>query len=134
MGGGSGRLRNVTDYLWKQERRTTMRYGIDTLEKLKTRIGDLEDVGERVINHLNMVTRDILVQEAAIRSAITSTCTNGFIRWDRLMDGPWRKPKWNTTLRNGPSEGLLPLHVSFAFVNFIAIFVTLKSPLGGLYS
>jgi hypothetical protein len=62
-GGASGRLRNVTDYLWKQERRTTMRYGIDSLEKLKTRIGDLEDVGERVISHLNMVTRDILVQE-----------------------------------------------------------------------
>jgi hypothetical protein len=62
-GGGSGRLRNVTDFLWKQERRTTMRYGIDSLEKLKTRIADLEDVGERVINHLNMVTRDILVQE-----------------------------------------------------------------------
>jgi hypothetical protein len=33
------------------------------LEKLKTRIADLEDVGERVIKHLLMVTRDILVQE-----------------------------------------------------------------------
>jgi hypothetical protein len=62
-GGGSGRLGNVTDFLWKQERRTTMRYGIDSLEKLKTRIADLEDVGERVLKHLLMVTRDILVQE-----------------------------------------------------------------------
>ena len=62
-GGGAGRLRNVTDFLWKQERRTSMRYGVDSLEKLKTRIADLEDVGERVIKHLLMVTRDILVQE-----------------------------------------------------------------------
>jgi hypothetical protein len=30
---------------------------------LKIRIADLEDVGERVIKHLLMVTRDILVQE-----------------------------------------------------------------------
>ena len=62
-GGGTGRLRNVTDFLWKQERRTTLRYGIDSLDKLKIRIADLEDVGERVIKHLLMVTRDILVQE-----------------------------------------------------------------------
>eukprot|EP00978_Attheya_sp_CCMP212_P018171 scaffold49404_cov56-Attheya_sp.AAC.1 len=79
MGSGSGRLRNVTDYLWKQERRTTMRYGIDTLEKLKTRIGDLEDVGEWVINHLNMVTRDILVQEGWSEEDATDWATSSLV-------------------------------------------------------
>eukprot|EP00978_Attheya_sp_CCMP212_P008204 scaffold19185_cov52-Attheya_sp.AAC.2 len=56
-----------------------MRYGIDTLEKLKTRIGDLEDVGERVINHLNMVTRDILVQEGWSEEDATDWATSSLV-------------------------------------------------------
>jgi viroplasmin and RNaseH domain-containing protein len=78
-GGSPGRLRNVTDYLWKQERRTTMRYGIDSMEKLKTRITDLEDVGERVINHLNMVTRDILVQEGWTEEEANDWATSSLV-------------------------------------------------------
>eukprot|EP00978_Attheya_sp_CCMP212_P047921 scaffold449672_cov59-Attheya_sp.AAC.1 len=56
-----------------------MQYGIDTLEKLKTRIGDLEEVGERVINHLNMVTRDILVQEGWSEEDATDWATSSLV-------------------------------------------------------
>jgi hypothetical protein len=77
--GGAQRVGNASDFLWRSDKRTTIKYGLTTLELLKQRIDDLEEVGDRVMEHLTMVTRDILVQEGWTEAAALDWATSSLI-------------------------------------------------------
>jgi hypothetical protein len=57
------RLGRPTDFLWKQDRRTTLKYGVTSMETLKTRLDTLEEEMDKFLSHAAMSFRDILVRE-----------------------------------------------------------------------
>eukprot|EP00978_Attheya_sp_CCMP212_P023508 scaffold72253_cov64-Attheya_sp.AAC.1 len=48
------RLGRPTDFLWKQDRRTTLKYGVTSMETLKIRLDTLEEEMDKFLSHAAM--------------------------------------------------------------------------------